>query len=39
MLFNILFHYKKYLKEHSAKYYTCVVELKEEDCKAMELQI
>ncbi|KAF5417499.1 MAG: hypothetical protein C5S48_00250 [Candidatus Methanogaster sp.] len=27
------------IKEHSAKFYTRVVELKEEDYKAMELQI
>ena len=29
----------KFLNEHSAKYYTRVVELKEEDCKAIELLI
>jgi len=29
----------KFLKEHSAKYYTRVVELKEEDCTAMGLHI
>ena len=29
----------KFLKEHSAKFYTRVVELKEEDCKAMKLLI
>ena len=28
-----------FLKEHSAKFYTRVVKLKEEDCKAMKLQI
>jgi len=29
----------KFLKEHSTKFYTRVVKLKEEDCKVMMLQI